>query len=109
MLLITHIVTSTIVIVLLLQISPPCKPQILPESVPLWFTPSLSDEAKRFYEQFGFQPSPTDPMDLMITKKNGLSEWPRINNLTSSHTQAYPRTLWGHYPFHAPEHASSTQ
>jgi GNAT superfamily N-acetyltransferase len=28
---------------------------------------ALSEEAKRFYEQFGFQPSPTDPMDLMIT------------------------------------------
>jgi len=31
---------------------------------------ALSDEAKRFYEQFGFQPSPTDPMDLMITMKD---------------------------------------
>lgn len=28
---------------------------------------ALSKEAKRFYEQFGFQPSPTDPLDLMIT------------------------------------------
>jgi GNAT superfamily N-acetyltransferase len=28
---------------------------------------ALSVEAKQFYEQFGFQPSPTDPMDLMIT------------------------------------------
>lgn len=31
---------------------------------------ALSDEAKKFYEQFGFQPSPTDPMDLMITLKD---------------------------------------
>jgi len=31
---------------------------------------ALSDEAKQFYEQFGFQPSPTDPMDLMITLKD---------------------------------------
>ena len=31
---------------------------------------ALSDEAKQFYEQFGFQPSPTDPMDLMITLKS---------------------------------------
>ncbi len=31
---------------------------------------ALSDEAKRFYERFGFQPSPTDPMDLMITLKD---------------------------------------
>ena len=30
---------------------------------------ALSEEAKRFYEQFGFHPSPTDPMDLMITLK----------------------------------------
>ncbi len=27
---------------------------------------ALSDAAKQFYERFGFQPSPTDPMDLMI-------------------------------------------
>ena len=31
---------------------------------------ALSDEAKQFYEQFGFQPSPTDPTDLMITLKD---------------------------------------
>ena len=31
---------------------------------------ALSDEAKRFYEHFGFQSSPTDPMDLMITLKD---------------------------------------
>ena len=31
---------------------------------------ALSEEAKRFYEQFGFQPSPTDPTDLMITLKD---------------------------------------
>jgi len=31
---------------------------------------ALSEEAKRFYEQFGFQPSPTDTMDLMITLKD---------------------------------------
>jgi len=31
---------------------------------------ALSDEAKQFYAQFGFQPSPTDPMDLMITLKD---------------------------------------
>ena len=31
---------------------------------------ALSDEAKQFYERFGFQPSPTDPMDLMITLKD---------------------------------------
>ena len=33
----------------------------------------LSEEAKRFYEQFAFQPSPTDPMDLMITLKDAQS------------------------------------
>lgn len=31
---------------------------------------ALSDEAKQFYERFGFHPSPTDPMDLMITLKD---------------------------------------
>ena len=31
---------------------------------------ALSDEAKRFYERFGFQSSPTDPMDLMMTLKD---------------------------------------
>jgi GNAT superfamily N-acetyltransferase len=31
---------------------------------------AISHEAKRFYEHFGFQPSPTDPMDLMITLKD---------------------------------------
>jgi GNAT superfamily N-acetyltransferase len=31
---------------------------------------ALSEEAKRFYEQYGFQSSPTDPMDLMITLKD---------------------------------------
>lgn len=31
---------------------------------------ALSEEAKQFYERFGFQPSPTDPMDLMITLKD---------------------------------------
>ena len=30
---------------------------------------ALSEEAKQFYERFGFQPSPTDPMDLMMTLK----------------------------------------
>ncbi len=34
---------------------------------------ALSEEAKRFYEQFGFQPSPTDAMDLMITLKDAQS------------------------------------
>lgn len=28
---------------------------------------AISDEAKRFYERCGFQPSPVDPMTLMIT------------------------------------------
>ena len=31
---------------------------------------ALSDKAKRFYERFGFQSSPTDPMDLMMTLKD---------------------------------------
>ena len=31
---------------------------------------AISDEAKRFYERLGFQPSPTDPMDLMMTLKD---------------------------------------
>ncbi len=31
---------------------------------------ALSDEARQFHERFGFQPSPTDPMDLMITLKD---------------------------------------
>ncbi len=31
---------------------------------------ALSEEAKQFYERFGFQPSPTDPMDLMVTLKD---------------------------------------
>lgn len=31
---------------------------------------ALSDEANRFYERFGFQASPTDPMDLMMTLKD---------------------------------------
>ena len=31
---------------------------------------ALSEEAKQFYERFGFQSSPTDPLDLMITLKD---------------------------------------
>ncbi len=31
---------------------------------------ALSDEAKQFYERFGFQPSSTDPLDLMVTLKD---------------------------------------
>ena len=31
---------------------------------------ALSEEAKGFYERFGFQPSPTDPLDLMMTLKD---------------------------------------
>ena len=31
---------------------------------------ALSDKAKRFYERFGFQASPTDQMDLMMTLKD---------------------------------------
>jgi len=31
---------------------------------------ALSEEAKTFYEHFGFHPSPTDPLDLMITLKD---------------------------------------
>lgn len=30
---------------------------------------ALSEEAKRFYEHFGFQSSPTDPLDVMMTLK----------------------------------------
>ena len=30
---------------------------------------ALSDSAKHFYEHYGFRPSPTDPMDLMISLK----------------------------------------
>ena len=28
---------------------------------------AISEDAKRFYERCGFQPSPLDPMTLMIT------------------------------------------
>jgi hypothetical protein len=28
---------------------------------------AISEEAKRFYERYGFLPSPIDPMTLMIT------------------------------------------
>ena len=31
---------------------------------------ALSDEARQFYERFGFQPSPTDQMDLLIILKD---------------------------------------
>jgi len=31
---------------------------------------ALSKEAKQFYERFGFQSSPTDPLDLMISLKD---------------------------------------
>ena len=31
---------------------------------------ALSEEVKQFYERFGFQPSPTDPMDLMMPLKD---------------------------------------
>ncbi len=31
---------------------------------------ALSEEAKQFYERFGFQSSPTDPLDLMMTLKD---------------------------------------
>lgn len=31
---------------------------------------AISDEAKRFYERCGFQPSPVDPMTLMITLRD---------------------------------------
>ena len=31
---------------------------------------ALSAEAKQFYERYGFQSSPTDPMDLMVTLKD---------------------------------------
>ncbi|MCY4131587.1 MAG: GNAT family N-acetyltransferase [Nitrospira sp.] len=37
---------------------------------------ALSDEAKRFYERFGFQSSPTDPMDLMIPVKDARTHLP---------------------------------
>ena len=37
---------------------------------------ALSEEAKQFYEQFGFQSSPTDPLDLIITLRDAQ------NNLT---------------------------
>lgn len=37
---------------------------------------ALSDEAKRFYERFGFQSSPTDPMDLMINLKDARAHLP---------------------------------
>ncbi len=31
---------------------------------------AISDDAKRFYERCGFQPSPVDPMTLMITLRD---------------------------------------
>ena len=31
---------------------------------------AISEEAKRFYERCGFQPSPVDPMTLMITMRD---------------------------------------
>lgn len=37
---------------------------------------ALSDEAKRFYERVGFQSSPTDPMDLMMTLKDAKAHLP---------------------------------
>ena len=37
---------------------------------------TLSDEAKRFYERFGFQSSSTDPMDLMIPLKDAKAQLP---------------------------------
>ena len=37
---------------------------------------ALSDEAKRFYERFGFQASPTDTMDLMLTLKDAKASLP---------------------------------
>lgn len=37
---------------------------------------ALSDEAKRFYERFGFQASTTDPMDLMLALKDAKAHVP---------------------------------
>ena len=34
---------------------------------------ALSERAKAFYERHGFRPSPTDPMDLMITLEEAAS------------------------------------
>ena len=31
---------------------------------------AISEDAKRFYERCGFQPSPVDPMTLMITLRD---------------------------------------
>lgn len=31
---------------------------------------AISDQAKKFYQQFGFQSAPTDPLDLMISLKD---------------------------------------
>ncbi len=31
---------------------------------------AISEDAKRFYERCGFQPSPVDPMTLMITMRD---------------------------------------
>ena len=31
---------------------------------------AISEDAKRFYESCGFQPSPVDPMTLMITMRD---------------------------------------
>ena len=33
---------------------------------------AISEDAKRFYERCGFQPSPVDPMTLMITMRDAL-------------------------------------
>jgi hypothetical protein len=37
---------------------------------------AISDWAKRFYEKWGFIPSPVDPMTLMITVAEARKAWP---------------------------------
>ena len=40
---------------------------------------AISDEAKAFYEHWGFRPSAIEPMTLMITIEEAqrMLEWPR--------------------------------
>jgi hypothetical protein len=35
---------------------------------------AISDQAKRFYERYGFAPSEVEPMTLMITLKEAKAE-----------------------------------
>jgi hypothetical protein len=42
---------------------------------------AISEQAKRFYEKWGFIPSPVDPMTLMVTVKEAAKMFAqRINS-----------------------------